>query len=171
MEVALRDVRRPQVKEAPERGTPDAVWDVAGIMSKDILPGGSDERRRRSRLCALRAMDRLELLGEENLIPTLTRRPALRWLADEGGARWGVLTELGRIGEPEVFEEAVEWVLENRPRPEEARAYVCRLRFGSIRSAVPSGLRFVRQRGRRRGADARLPRGPLTEATRCSMKR
>ena len=83
MEVALRDARRPQA-ETPERGTPDAVWDVAGIMSKDILPGAPAERRRRSRLCALRAMDRLELLGEENLIPTLARRPALRWLADEG---------------------------------------------------------------------------------------
>ena len=83
MEVALRDARRPQV-EVPERGTPDAVWGVRGIMSKDILPGAPAERRRRSRLCALRAMDRLGLLGEENLIPTLTRRPALRWLADEG---------------------------------------------------------------------------------------
>ena len=132
MEVALRDARRPQA-EVPERGTPDAVWDVAGIMSKDILPkdilpGAPAERRRRSRLCALRAMDRLGLLGEENLIPTLARRPQLRWLADEGGARWGVLTELGRIGRPEVFDEAVEWVLKNRPRPEEARAYLCRFR-------------------------------------------
>ena len=142
MEVALRDVRRPQVKEAPERGTPDAVWDVAGIMSKDILPGGSDERRRRSRLCALRAMDRLGLLGEENLIPTLARRPQLRWLADEGGARWGVLTELGRIGEPGAFEEAVEWALQNRPPPEEVRARVSRLRNGAVRpDAHGSGVR------------------------------
>ena len=84
-------------------------------------------------------MDRLGLLGEENLIPTLIRRPQLRWLADEGGARWGVLTELGRIGEPEVFDEAVEWVLENRPRPEEARAYLCRLRSGAIRLPADAG--------------------------------
>ncbi len=170
MEVALRDARRPQA-EAPERGTPDAVWGVRGIMDKDILPSAPAERRRRSRLCALRAMDRLGLLGEENLIPTLTRRPALRWLADEGGAKWDVLTELGRIGEPEAFEEAAEWVLENRPRSEQVRAYVCRLRFGSIRSEVPSGPRFVRQRGRRRGADAKPPGVLFTEATRCSMKR
>jgi hypothetical protein len=32
-------------------------------MSKDILPDGPAERRRKSRLCALRAMDRLGLLG------------------------------------------------------------------------------------------------------------
>jgi hypothetical protein len=69
-------------------------------------------------------MDRLGLLGEENLIPTLARRPQLRWLADEDRARWAVLTELGRIGEPEAFEEAVEWVLENRPSPEQAKTYI-----------------------------------------------
>jgi hypothetical protein len=44
-------------------------------------------------------MERLGLLGEENLIPTLTRRPELRWLANEEGARWDVLAELGRIGD------------------------------------------------------------------------
>jgi hypothetical protein len=93
-------------------------------MSKDILPDDPAERRRRSRLCALRAMDRLGLLGEENLIPTLARRPELRWLADEQGARWAVLAQLGRIGEPKAFEEAVEWVLEARPHPEEVRAHV-----------------------------------------------
>ncbi len=96
-------------------------------MAKDILPEEPAERRRRSRLRALRAMDRLGLLGEEQLIPTLARRPALRWLADEEGARWGVLTELGRIGDPGAFEAAVEWALQNRPSPEEARAYVRRL--------------------------------------------
>ena len=93
-----------------------------GVMAKEILPEEPAERRRRSRLYVLRAMDRLGLLGEENLIPTLARRPALRWLADEWGARWGVLTELGRIGEPGAFEEAVRWALENRPCPEEAKA-------------------------------------------------
>ncbi len=124
-------------------------------MSKGILPEGPDERRRRRRLCALRALDRLGLLGEENLIPTLARRPALRWLADERGARWGVLTELGRIGEPGMFEEAVEWALENRPRPEEAKAYVCRSRSGAIRSAGAGreGRRSVKER-----AEPRVPR-------------
>ena len=115
-------------------------------------------------------MDRLGLLGEKDVKVTLAGRPQLRWLADEWGARWDVLAELGRIGEPEAFEEALEWVLENRPRPEQVRAYVCRLRHRPIHSAVPSGPRFVRQRGRRRGADARLPRVAFTEA-RCSMKR
>ncbi len=93
-------------------------------MSKDILPDDPAALRTRSRLCALRAMDRLGLLGEENLIPTLARRPELRWLADEQGARWAVLAELGRVGEPKVFEEAVEWALEAHPQPYEARAYV-----------------------------------------------
>jgi len=129
MEAALRAARRPEVSGGG--GGPDAVWGVTGMMSKDILPDEAAERRRRSRLYALRAMDRLGLLGEEDLIPTLARRPDLRWLADEWGARWAVLTELGRIGDPEAFEEAIEWALENRPRPEQARAYVCRLRSGA----------------------------------------
>ena len=133
MEAALSDARGPET--SGREGSPDAVWEVTGVMDKDILPDEPAERRRRSRLCALRAMDRLGLLGEEDLITSLARRPALRWLADERGARWGVLTELGRIGEPGAFEEAIEWALENRPRPEEARAYVCHLRSGAIRSA------------------------------------
>ena len=98
-------------------------------MAKDILPDRPADRRRRNRLCALRAMDRLGLLGEENLIPALARRPDLRWLADEQGARWAILTELGRIGEPEAFEEALRWVLENRPSREEARDYIRRSRL------------------------------------------
>ncbi|MDP9474467.1 MAG: hypothetical protein M3R38_02005 [Actinomycetota bacterium] len=130
MEAVLRDARHPEVSDG--RGS-DAVWGVTGIMAKDILPEEPAGRRRRSRLRALRAMDRLGLLGEEQLIPTLARRPALRWLADEGGARWGVLKELGRIGEQEAFERAVEWALESRPDPEEARAYVCNLRSGARR--------------------------------------
>ena len=86
MEAALlvRDARRP---EASGGESSDAVWGVRGVMAKDILPEEPDERRRRRRLYALRAMDRLGLLGEENLIATLSRRPALRWLADEEGAR------------------------------------------------------------------------------------
>ena len=160
------------LREPSVGGSPDAVWGVTGLMSKDILPDDPDEWRRRRRLHALRAIDRLGLLGEKDVKATLAGRPQLRWLADEWGARWDVLAELGRIGEPETFEEAVEWVLENWPRPEEARAYGCRLRHRPVHSALPSGSRFVRrQRGRRRGADARPPRGPLTEATGCTMKR
>ncbi len=83
MEASLRGARRP---EALDGGSSDAVWGVTGVMAKDILP---DERRRRNRLCALRALERLGLLGEENLIPTLARRPELRWLADEEGGEVG----------------------------------------------------------------------------------
>ena len=140
MQAALKGARRP---EAPDRGgsLDAAVWGVRGVMAKDILPNGPAERRMRSRLCALRAMDRLGLLGEENLIPTLARRPALRWLADEEGARWAILTELGRIREPGAFEEAVEWVLKTRPQTEQAKLYICRFRSGAIRSAAPSSPR------------------------------
>ena len=103
-------------------------------MGRSILPDDARERRRRGRLCALRAVDRLGLLGEGDLLATLAARPRLRWLADEEGARWAVLAQLGRIGDPGAFEEAVEWALENRPRPEEAAAHVRRFRSGSERS-------------------------------------
>ena len=104
-------------------------------MDKDILPDDPKARRMRGRLRALRAMDRLGLLGEGNLLATLAARPRLRWLADEEGARWAVLAELGRIGDPGAFEQAVEWALQNRPRPEEAAAHVRRLRSAAGRSA------------------------------------
>jgi hypothetical protein len=105
-------------------------------MAKAILPEGPAERRRRGRLCALRAMDRLGLLGEGNLLATLAARPSLRWLADEEGARWAVLAQLGRIGDPVAFEEAVEWAVENRPCPEKAAAHVRHLRPGPHRPDV-----------------------------------
>jgi len=133
MEAALKGARRP---EAPDGRGSGAVWGVTGVMSKDILPDDPAERRMRSRLCALRAMDRLGLLGEENLIPTLARRPELRWLADEGGARWAVLAQLGRIGERRAFEEAVAWALEARPRPDEASVYVLGSRAHRVYGAV-----------------------------------
>jgi hypothetical protein len=145
---------------ATDGGNPGAAWGVTGLMDKDILPDDPAERRMRGRLRALRAMDRLGLLGEENLIPTLARRPALRWLADEGGARWSVLAELGRIGEPEAFDEATEWALERRPRPEEVRDYVRRLGDGALRSVGPgrAGRMSVKERTvtgpRLRGATA-----------------
>jgi hypothetical protein len=131
-EAARRQAAR---SEASVEETSDAVWGVRGVMAKDILPDGPTERRRRSRLYALRAVDRLGLLGEGNLLATLAARPRLRWLADEEGARWAVLAQLGRIGDPGAFAQAVEWALENRPRPEEAAAHVRRLRSGTGRSA------------------------------------
>ncbi len=135
MQTALRGARRP---EAPDGGSSGAVWGVTGVMAKDILPNAPDERRRRNRLYAIRAMDRLGLLGEGNLIPTLARRPDLRWLVDEAGARWDVLIELGRIRERGAFEAAVEWVLETRPHTEEANAYICRFRASFVLNATRS---------------------------------
>jgi hypothetical protein len=140
MEAALEGTRRPEASDGG--GYPDAVWGVRGVMAKDILPNGPAECRKRRRLCALRAMERLGLLGEENLIPTLARRLELRWLADEQRARWALLTELGRIGEPEAFEEAVAWVLENRPSPGQAGAHVWSLRASAaVRQEVTKARR------------------------------
>ena len=99
-------------------------------------------------MSALIAMDRLGLLSEENLLPTLARRPDLRWLADEEGARWAVLTELGRIGAPEAFDDAVEWALENRPSLEVARAYIRRFRLRRHRLAGAAGWIGGRSRNR-----------------------
>ena len=132
-EAAPRREARPETHEGG--GSSGAAWGVTGLMGRSILPDDPEERRRRGRLCALRAMDRLGLLGEGNLLVTLAARPRLRWLADEEGARWAVLVELGRIGDPWAFEQAVEWALQNRPRPEEAAAHVRRLRSGAGRSA------------------------------------
>jgi hypothetical protein len=109
----------------------DDLGEVSWAMTEDILPDGPAERRRRNRLYALRAMDRLGLLGEENLIPTLASRPNLRWLADEEGARMEVLAELGRIRAANEFEAAVGWLLENRPRTEQAKAEIRRFRTDS----------------------------------------
>jgi hypothetical protein len=100
------------------------VWGVTGIMAQTIVPDEPKQCRRRRRMRALRAMERLGLLEEENLISTLAERPELRWLADEQGARWVVLAELGRIGERGAFDEAVQWALEAHPQPYEARVYV-----------------------------------------------
>ena len=133
MEAITGQVSRTEAHEGGQNS--DAVWGVGGVMAKDILPEGPAERRRRGRLYALRAADRLGLLGEGNLLAALGRRPRLRWLADEEGARWAVLAQLGRIGDPVAFERAVEWALETRPRPEEAAAHVRRLRSGAGRSA------------------------------------
>ncbi len=129
-EAARWQVGRP---EGSVGANSDAVWGVRGFMAKDILPDGPAEQRRRGRLCALRAADRLGLLEEGNLTAALAGRPRLRWLADEKGARWAVLAQLGRIGDPRAFEEAVEWALQNRPLPEEVAAYVRRLRPGARR--------------------------------------
>ena len=68
----------------------------------------------------------------------LADKPALRWLVDEEGARWGILIELGRIRDPEKFDGAVEWVLEHRPKSKEAVARIRRFRAG-CRVSLPAG--------------------------------
>ena len=142
-----RVVRLPEYSR--EGGHPDVAWGVGGLMAQAIVPDRPAERRMRRRLCAMRAMERLGLLGEENLIPTLTRRPELRWLADEEGARWDVLAELGRIGDRGAFEEAVAWALKNWPSPEQAGVHVRRLRAGEREASdargVPRRLRPTRR--------------------------
>ncbi len=126
LDAVPQDIRRPEVFDG------GSLASVAGVMAEDILPNDPTECRRRNRLYAIRAMDRLGLLGEGSLIPTLGSRPDLRWLVDEAGARWDILIELGRIREQGAFEGAVEWVLENRPHTEEAKAYIRRLRISLV---------------------------------------
>ncbi len=64
MEVLPKDARCSQ--KTFEGGSLAAL---SGLMSEDILPSDPTEHRRRTRLYALWAMDRLGLLGEENLMP------------------------------------------------------------------------------------------------------
>ena len=85
MRTELRDARPTRLRT--EEGGQDAVWGVTGIMAETIVPDGPKQRRTRRRMRALRAMERLGLLEEENLIPTLARTPDLRWLAEERGGR------------------------------------------------------------------------------------
>jgi hypothetical protein len=137
----LRDAH-PKRPRRTDEGGQDAVWGVTGIMAETLVPDEPKQRRTRRRMRALRAMERLGLL-EENLISTLAGRPELRWLADERGARWAVLAELGRIGERGAFDEAVEWALKARPQPYETRAYVL---GGGYRSQIRRSV------GRRHGS-------------------
>ena len=150
------DTRPPEASH--DAGPPAAaVWGVKGVTVEAIVPDRPADRRMRGRLYAMRAMERLGLLGEENLILTLARRPELRWLADEEGARWDVLRQLGRIGEKEIFDEAVAWTLQNRPSLEQIGSHVWRIRAG--------GASEPRRRGRRPSlAGARDARAPQETA-------
>ena len=78
-------------------------------------------------------MERLGLVGGGELKRALVDGPALWWLVDEKGARWGILAKLGRIRDREEFDAAVRWVLEYRPRTKEAVAEIRRLRTGKSR--------------------------------------
>jgi hypothetical protein len=128
------DLKGADLPEASDVGreSPYVVWEVGQIAAEDILPSRPEHHRIRRRMRALRAMDRLGLIGEEYLIPALAARPELRWLVDEQGARWDVLAELGRIGRGGAFEEAVEWTLGTHPRPDEARAHILGVRSRTV---------------------------------------
>jgi hypothetical protein len=102
------------------------------------LLSGSSSRQTQNRLYAVRTLERLGLLGDDKLKQALADKPALRWLVDEEGARWGILIELGRIRDPEKFDGAGEWVLEHRPKSKEAVARIRRLRAG-CRVSLPAG--------------------------------
>lgn len=121
------------------RGRPRAFDDgelaaAAEAIARGVFASGPKGRRQmQNRLYALRAMERLGLLGNGNLERALTGRPALRWLVNEGGARWGILAELGRIRDPEKFDDAVGWVLEYRPKTKEAVVRIRHFRTGKSR--------------------------------------
>lgn len=109
---------------------------AAEAMANGVLVSVPKSRRQmQNRLYALRAMERLGLLGDGELEQALADRPALRWLVNEEGARWGILAELGRIREPEKFDVAVAWVLGRQPKTREAVARLRRFRIDGTRSS------------------------------------
>lgn len=127
MEIVSKGRGRPRTFDDGE------LTSVAETMGNGVLTSGLKSRRQmQNRLYALRALERLRLLGDDQLAPTLADRPALRWLVDEEGARWGILTELGRIRDPEQFDVAVEWLLARRPKTREAVTRIRRFRTGRI---------------------------------------
>jgi hypothetical protein len=104
-------------------------------MADGVLASGPKSRRQmQNRLYALRALERLSLLGDGKLKQALTDRPALRWLVNEKGARWRILVELGRIRDLETFDVAVAWVLEHRLKTKEAVAWIRQVRIGNSTS-------------------------------------
>jgi hypothetical protein len=78
-----------------------------------------------------------------------------------------VLTELGRIGEPEAFEQAVRWVLKNRLHTEEAKAYIYRFRSATIRPTGATGRIGRSRSGRRRAVRILVERQGRREWRRC----
>jgi hypothetical protein len=115
----------------------ESVSAAASAMADGVLARVPKSRRQmQNRLYALRALERLGLLGDGELRQALADRPALRWLVCEDGARWGILAELGRIRDLEKFEAAVAWVLEHQPKTKEAVARIRLLRTG--RSSSPN---------------------------------
>jgi len=128
MEVLRKSGGRPKVFDDGDLASAtEAMAD--GVLS------GTKSRQTQNRLYALRALERLGLVGNHELKRALAERPALRWLVDEDGARWGILAELGRIRDLGKFDAAVAWVLEHRPKAKEAVARIRPFRTGKSRSA------------------------------------
>jgi len=136
MEVVSKSRGRPKVFDNEDLAA------AASAMENGVLPSSSPKSRRQmqNRLYALRAMERLGLLEEGELEQALADRPALRWLVNEEGARWGILAELGRIRDLEKFDASVAWVLEHRPKTKEAVTRIRHLRTGKSRSPNPQEL-------------------------------
>jgi hypothetical protein len=109
-------------------------------MADGVLSGTKSRRQTQNRLYALRALERLGLLGNHELKRALAERPALRWLVDEDGARWGILAELGRIRDLDKFDAAVAWLLEHQPKTKEAVARIRPFRTGKSRSPTSREL-------------------------------
>lgn len=124
------------------------AYDYRGLTSVAKSTGdggrttGAKGHKMQNRLYALRALERLNLLREDELKHALADRPALRWLLDEEGARWAVLTELGRIRDTGQFDAAVTWVLAHRPRTGEAVSRIRRFRTG--RTEAPDARQLAR---------------------------
>lgn len=128
MEVLHKSSGRPKVFDDGDLAS------ATEAIADGVLSGSKSSRQTQNRLYAVRSLERLDLLGDDKLKQALADRPALRWLVDEEGARWGILVELGRIRDPEKFDGAVAWVLEHRPKTKEAVARIRRFRTGKSRS-------------------------------------
>jgi hypothetical protein len=103
---------------------------AASAMADGVLASVLKSRRMQNRLYALRALERLGLLMDGELKQALADRPALKWLVDVDGARWGNLAELGRLRNLEKFDAAVAWVLEHQPKTKEAVRRIWLFRTG-----------------------------------------
>ena len=78
-------------------------------MAETIVPDGPKQRRTRRRMRVLRAMERLGLLGEENLISTLAGSPDLRWLAEERGGLCSQSSAASARGKPSIRPSSGRW--------------------------------------------------------------
>jgi hypothetical protein len=64
------------------------VGAAASAMADGVLASVPKSRRRmQDRLYALRALERLGLLGDNELKQALADKPAIKWLVDVDGAR------------------------------------------------------------------------------------